>query len=404
MPSPSARSLIQGYVLLHASSGVAVGMTQLALPLFALHLGASAPEIGAIRAVAGAGLLLTAIPAGFVIDRFGSALMFHLGNGAGILFCLLMPRIDSLFVLLVALGAEGIARSVKFNALSSSFYRALPAMGVDKVGWPRGSFSIGLGFAGPLLGGLLIGRGDFVTVFAIAAAIQLVPSLIFTRLSQTHPRGDDRPHLSEGFGGAARAYLDLLAHRDVAAALGAEAIGAGCFCVFSTFIGVAAISELGLPAWTSALFIAAEGLAYILTLFLLARLAQSRTYRVAALTGLGLIVVALTGVSLSTRLEALVGFSALLGIGLGVLNLVSSTRAATHPGEKGKVAALFATAVSVGIVVAPLIAGFVAGLFGARAVFVAFVPLCLLLAAFSARSRPELAPEAAEVPEAAEAA
>jgi len=400
MPASSARRLILGYILLNAASGVAVGMTQLAMPLFALHLGASPQEIGAIRAVAGAGLLLTAIPAGFLNDRFGAAPMFHLGNAAGILCCLAMPRIDSLWVLLLALGAEGIARSIKFNALSSSFYRALPVMGVDKVGWPRGSLSIGLGFAGPLIAGVLLGHGDFVSVFVLAAAIQLAPSLIFFKLSNVQPRDDDRPKLALGFREAARAYAEVIAHRNVAVALGAEAIGAGGFCIFSTFIGVAATSDLGFPAWTAALFIGAEGLAYIVALFFLGRLTQKRSYRETALTGLALLTLSLTALSLSSRMDLLIGFSALLGLGLGVLNLVSSTRAATAPGEKGKVAALFATAVSVGIVIAPIFAGFVAQAFGSRAVFIAFAPPCLLLAVFTARERqafPRAAEEAAEV-------
>jgi MFS family permease len=62
-------------------------------------------------------------------------------------------------------------------------------------------------------------------------------------------------------------------------------------------------------------------------------------------------------------------------------------RAGTLPGQKGKVAALFATSVSVGIAIAPVLAGGVAEVFGARAVFIAFVPACLLLAAYTARER-----------------
>ena len=384
--APTQRLLL-GYVLLNASSGLAVGMAQLALPLFALHLGASPAEIGLIRGVAGAGLLVSAIPGGFLIDRFGAERMFHLGNGAAMACVLSLLAIGSPWALLLALTAEGMARSLKFNALSGAFYHALPVIGIDKAGWARGSLSIGLGFGGPLIGGLLLGRDDFARVFLVSAAIQLIPSLMFARLAAAGPQHGARVGLAEAVMREAKAYADLIAHRDVAAALGAEAIVAGCFCSFTTFIGVAAVSDLGLPASAASLFAGAEGVSYILAVFWLGRVAERHSYRTAALVGLGLAALSLAGVSLSSRVDCLIGFSALLGGGLGLLNLVSSTRAGTLPGEKGKVAALFSFSISVGIAIGPVFAGAVAELFGSRAVFIGFVPLCLLLAAYTAREQ-----------------
>jgi MFS family permease len=300
--------------------------------------------------------------------------------------------VGSPWALLVALTAESVARSLKFNAIGGSFYQALSVIGVDKVGWLRGSFSIGLGFGGPLLGGFLLGRDNFALLFLIAVAIQLIPGLVFARLAAAAPKRRKRFGLLMAVKLELRAYSALIAHRDVAAALGAEAIVAGCFCGFNTFIGVAAVSELGLPVSAASLFVGAEGLTFVLAMFLLGSAVQRRSYRSAALTGLGVIALALTGVSLSSRVDCLIGFSALLGAGLGVLSLISATRAGTLPGKKGKVAALFATAVSVGVAIAPVFAGGVAEVFGSRAVFVAFVPACLLLAACTACERPGFRP------------
>jgi MFS family permease len=398
MSFSAARRLLLGYVVLNASSGVAVGMAQLALPLFALHLGASPAEIGLIRGVAGASLLFSAIPAGFLVDSFGAGRMFHLGNGAAMICGLSLLMVGSPWALLVALTAESVARSLKFNAIGGSFYQALSVIGVDKVGWLRGSFSIGLGFGGPLLGGFLLGRDNFALLFLIAVAIQLIPGLVFARLAAAAPKRRKRFGLLMAVKLELRAYSALIAHRDVAAALGAEAIVAGCFCGSNTFIGVAAVSELGLPVSAASLFVGAEGLTFVLAMFLLGSAVQRRSYRSAALTGLGVIALALTGVSLSSRVDCLIGFSALLGAGLGVLSLISSTRAGTLPGKKGKVAALFATTVSVGVAIAPVFAGGVAEIFGSRAVFVAFVPACLLLAACTAWERPGFRREAVEIP------
>lgn len=107
---------------------------------------------------------------------------------------------------------------------------------------------------------------------------------------------------------------------------------------------------------------------------------------------------ALTGLSLSSRVYGLIGFSARLGAGLGVLNLVSSTPAGTLPGKKGKVAALFSMAASIGVATAPALAGGIAQLFGSRPVFIAFVPLCLLLAAYTACERPAFRRAPVEIP------
>jgi MFS family permease len=176
----------------------------------------------------------------------------------------------------------------------------------------------------------------------------------------------------------------LFGHRDVGAALGAEAIVAASFSSFSTFIGVAAVSELGLTLSTASLFIGSEGLAYILAVFFLGGYARRLGYQSAALIGLAVSAVSLIGITLSPRVDLLIGFSGALGAALGSLNLASSMRAGTLPGEKGKIAALFSTAACAGVAVGPVFAGVVAECFGSRAVFIAFVPLYLALAVFTA--------------------
>lgn len=85
-----------------------------------------------------------------------------------------------------------------------------------------------------------------------------------------------------------------------------------------------------------------------------------------------------------------------LGLGLGLINLVTSSRIGQMQGEKGKIVALFAASVGAGISLGPMLGGVVGQYLGTRNIFLTFIPLFLLLAllAFVTEARPEQAPAA----------
>jgi MFS family permease len=68
-----------------------------------------------------------------------------------------------------------------------------------------------------------------------------------------------------------------------------------------------------------------------------------------------------------------------LGLGLGFLNLVTSSRIGLMEGEKGKIVALFAAAVGAGISLGPMLGGLVGQYLGVQNIFLAFIPLFMLL-------------------------
>jgi MFS family permease len=369
------------FVVLMAATGTAVGMVQLALPLFALDLGAGPAEIGLIRGASGVGLMLAVVPAGFFVDRFGARATFHAGNAGTIIATAALLLADRSGLLVVLMLAEGLFRALRFTALNAAFYQALPRIGHGKVGWIRGALSIGLAFAGPLAGAALLGWGPSRTVFAVAVAAMLLPAALFGLIDSEAPGVPPVQGLFATVATHLRGFAALVRRPDVPGSLAMEMLVAGTFTAFATFITVMAVGEFHLGPATASLLLAVEGGAYIVTVFTLGPLVQRLPHRTGALLSLALSTAALAGLSLVRSAEGLAALSLALGGGLGLLNLGSATCAGRLPGEKGKVAGLFAAAVGLGAAGGPLLAGLVAERFGAHAVFIAFVPLFAAVAA-----------------------
>ncbi len=356
------------------------------MPLYALALQASPAQVGLIRAAAGAGLLVAALPAGVLVDRFGARRVFHLGSAAMVLAVGSFALARDPAILAVLVFCDGAARALQLNALTTIFYQALPGFGVRRVGWHRGALSLGLSFAGPLLGGALVGGCGFGLSFGGVIVLAALPNLLLRRI-EIPPQEPE----SGGASGTLRAHLQLLpallAAPDVAACLATEALVTGTFCTFSTFIVVLAVADLHLAAATAALLVGIEGAAYIVTVFMAGALVQRMTRRGATLTGIALAAPSLGVLSATPSSALLLAASVSLGLGLGLLNLVATARAATlaaGSGPKGGVASLFMTCSSLGGALGPALAGGVAAWGGTQAAFLALLPLFALLGASAA--------------------
>jgi len=60
--------LILRFMFINISSGIAVGMMNFIIPVYALSLNATSTEIGLIKGISGIGDLLVVLPAGFLVD------------------------------------------------------------------------------------------------------------------------------------------------------------------------------------------------------------------------------------------------------------------------------------------------------------------------------------------------
>ena len=202
--------LITSFLILNVVSGTVGGAMQLVVPLYAMSLQATTAQIGVIRGISGLGMLLLVIPAGFLVDHFGSKKLFITGSLAGTLTTLALVTAKVPLAMTALLGFSGLFSSLKMTALNASFFRNLRDMGVEKAGWFKGSMSIGLTFLGPAFGAFLVAfenqgwfraksfktsQGQRVRRLTILGILLLAGTGIMTLISHDLLRGDWVVHL-----------------------------------------------------------------------------------------------------------------------------------------------------------------------------------------------------------------
>jgi predicted MFS family arabinose efflux permease len=282
-------------------------------------------------------------------------------------------------LLILVMLLEGLSRSLKFTSISAAFFESLHRFGLEKAGWYKGSLSIGLTFIGPALGGVLLVMMPFGALFLMVMALMLLPSLLIFFI-HTEPA---RQHRAAGAVDEVRDQLKgfavIIRHRGLFRALAAEVLCSACLSTFTTFIVVLVVREWQLKPGAASLLLALEGGAYICTVFgagfLVRRLGQRNSY----LASISVTVAGLIGLTLAKGFSPLLFSSMLMGFGIGLINVITSSCAGGMKGEKGKVASLFAAAAGLGISFGPLISGVVAQYLGVQAVFIAMAPLLILL-------------------------
>jgi MFS family permease len=146
---------------------------------------------------------------------------------------------------------------------------------------------------------------------------------------------------------------------------------------------VLAVRQLQLQVMQASTLITIEGSLFIVTVFvaspLIKLLSMLQLYTLS-------IVVIISGVGIlaaSRDYTWLVTSTVVMGLGLGLLNLVVSSWIGRLRGEKGKIVGLFSAAVATGASLGPMTGGFIGSAFGVRAIFVAFLPVFALLLAFA---------------------
>lgn len=380
------KGLITSFLILNIVSGTVGGAMQLVVPLYAMSLHASTAQIGVIRGISGLGMLLLVIPAGFLVDHFGSKKLFLTGSCSGFLSTLALVLAKVPLAMIALMGLSGLFSSLKMTALNASFFRNLKNMGLEKAGWFKGSMSIGLTFLGPAFGAFLVTVAGFRAIFMLLAALTLIPTALvfFFHTETSHP--GPMNELNGVIRRQLREFRQLIGQRTLYLPLLTESLSTSCFATFSTFIVVIAVQIMHLQPSAASILMTAEGGVFILTVFaagpLINKLSQFQLYVLSAsVTSAGLAMV-----SISTTFAFLALSSIVLGLGLGLINLVTSSRIGKMEGEKGKIVALFAASVGAGISLGPMIGGVVGQYLGTQNIFLTFIPLFLLLVLLAYRT------------------
>lgn len=390
------KGLITSFVILNIVSGTVGGAMQLVVPLYAMSLQASTVEIGLIRGISGIGMLLLVIPAGFLVDHFGSKKLFLTGSVSGTLSTLALILAKIPLAMIVLMGLSGLFSSLKMTALNASFFRNLKQMGLEKAGWFKGSMSIGLTFLGPAFGAFLVKVAGFQAIFALLALLTLIPMGLVLFFHSEPVKEGPMAELSEVVRSQLAEFRQLIGRRALYLPLLTESLSTSCFATFSTFIVVIAVKILHLPATAASFLMMLEGGVFICTVFVAGPLITSMTQLQLYLLSVAVTVAGLISLTLSGSFLSIAVSSVALGLGLGLINLVTSSRIGRMEGEKGKIVALFAASVGAGISLGPMLGGVVGQYLGARNIFLAFIPLfvALVLLAFATEGQHDRAPAA----------
>jgi len=372
--SDDSKLLFQ-FMLLSVVGGMSMGMAQIAVTLYAVALGATSSQIGMIGGMQGIGLLFTVLPIGFLVDHVGPRKVFIFGAVTSSIIYLFFPFANSSQALCFFVAVAGFFTAFRFIPLSSVFLEFVRKVGNDKAGWQRGSHSFGLVFLGPLFGASMSKYLGFNATFYLVSAFVL---LLIIGAVAIFP--ETKGSAGRSIGERLSDVRELFKDRNILEASGAEALALATFSCFNAFIVVLAIRVFHFSTQTASLFVSIEGLAFIATLFtfwrLLGRLEERHFY----LTSIAFVVAGLTLLSCIWHPAFLVTGTILIGIGLGMFNLINVTRIANASVEKGKIAGIFAMFTVLGSIIGPVIGGFAGEYFGIQAVFLIFIPLYLGLA------------------------
>lgn len=366
------------FMFLAICGGVGAGISQIAVTLYAINLGANSSEIGLINGVQSIGIFLTVLPMGFLVDHFGAKKIFIIGGSIGALVYLFLPLANTPQLLLIFTAILGFFMSFRFVSMNSVFLDYLNYNGNEKAGWYRASHSIGISFLGPILGAYLVKNLGYGLTFLIVSLLFII-TVITAKFVLTGRQKEDADITIFSFNSTFIHIKSLLRNKNLVDASIIEGSAVIAFSCFTTFIVVIALRTFNLPQEISALFISVLGMFFIFSLLslgtLLKKLGQKNFYLLSILAiilGLILLGVAKDSVWLWPG-------SIFFGIGLGMLNLINVTRVSNIDGKKGKVAGVFSFFTVTGMIIGPILGGFIGSAFGLQAIFLALIPLFFIL-------------------------
>ena len=372
------RAFLLRFIGLTLLSGVTIGMNKVLATLLGLHLHVSNFQLAAISSAETLAMALGTIPAGYILSR-GNPKHLYAGVSLSLAlaFCVL-PWLPGWQWVALLMFLVGLCISLRIVAMSTVFLVRLPELGQGKAGWYKGTLILGMQFLGPLCGNYLIAQLGLKAGFLISALMFAILAVLGwhvlpnntlpnnTLPSNTAPR---KPAGQASLPGAAslRELLRLPIVRvtylfEILASFTASSVG-----VFSILL---AIRVLHWPAHHAVWLMAVQGLSCVLVLLFLGRFVLASRHREQLYGGAHLaIMAALLILGLWPDSIAYLAASVLLGLGLGVNNLVNTDNIARAPVDKARVSAHLTLFGMVGGTAGALAAGRLADLTGLRNVF-----------------------------------
>ncbi len=367
--------LILRFMLINISSGVAIGMMNFIIPIYALSLNASSTEIGMIKGFTGIGDLLVVLPAGFIVDYLGSRKTYSVSCVCSALIIILLSFAVTPKFLLLMMVFYGVARTFRTTSLSAAFFKDMNTMGTRKAGWYKGSMTIGSSFIGPMIGGIAAIAISFNNYFILTGAFLLIPLMVVNARSN-HRIGSHVKTQNHGMNhsiiDSSNHYKSLTKNRILVGATVKDGLNTAFFMTFTAFITVFVIRDLGLSPGIAAALISIKGVATLLVVFFGGAYLRRRNnglYLFAYVTT----ILSLFLLGIGTDTVQLGVASLINGIGTGLISLINFTEVGSIDGEKGKIAGFFSLGHGVGAIMGPTLGGIIGDVYGVQAIFLAFM-------------------------------
>lgn len=372
---------IGGFIILNILTGICGGVIAIVLPLYAQSIGASIAQVGLIRGVSGIGMLIMVLPSGILIDRFGEGKLYGIGCVLETFTSIALALMGSPLLLIGLMFIKGFSNSLRFTSLNAAFFSNLKEIGVNKSGWYRGSMSIGLTFLGPVIGGFLVQYFDYPLIFSIIAVLSFIPILFIGRLTtqKAIKLAPVNPEEARKFSfvDEGKEFLVLFKNRTLRNSVILEGISTACFSTFAAFIVIFVVNIIGLDKQKSSYFLLIEGSAYIVSVFslggLLLKFNKPILYLGSTVTmSLGLLLMGVT----SSSVPILIGVT-LLGLGTGLLNILTFSNLGTVDVPKGKLSSVLSVCTSTGASFGPMFGGIIGEIVGYHGIFLSYIPILL---------------------------
>jgi len=326
------RAFLVGFVGLTLLSGLTIGMNKVLATLLGIHLQVSNLQLATISSAETFAMALGTIPAGFILSRGNPKILYAAVSLTLAAFFCVLPWLPQWEWVALVMFLVGLCISLRVVAMSTVFLVRLPEIGQGKAGWYKGTLTLGIQFLGPLTGNYAIAQlGLHAGFFVSAGMFALLAVVGWNVLPST--TGHQKNAATEA--SRWRELLRLPAVRvtylfEVLACFTASSVG-----VFSILL---ALRVLHWSKEHAVWLMAVQGLSFVLVLFGLGNVVvkspqRKRLYGAAHLA----VIVALLTLGLLPFGVTYLAASVLLGMGLGVNNLVNMDRISRAPVDKAKV-------------------------------------------------------------------
>jgi MFS family permease len=308
------RSLSASVYLPNLLFAIGQGATVPVVALLALELGASPAMAGIIVALRGVGTLLFDLPAGVLVARLGERRAMIVAGVALALASLavwLEPSLLWYAVLTTVLGATWavwlLARIAFAAGSSPNPYRGrVMAMigGVHRMGL----------LIGPLLGSLVIARGDLSDPFLVMAVLSLAAAIAMAVAKSP----EFTPEPEQGAAGAVSTRSVIEENRHVLLTAGSVAVIAQVLRSSREALIPLWGDQLGIAAATIPLIFAASSAVETLLFYPVGLLMDRKGRKWAALPAIGLLSVGVAAIPLTAGVAGLTAVALLLGVANGL--------------------------------------------------------------------------------------